>query len=188
MKDQEKHFCETQGLLYHFGSNGWVVSPEKSETKNALLLGGPQMGHSIPQIVVEIGMHGAGINATGMTFPGVGPAIAIGANTYGAWTTTSGLSDGVDTYIEILHPLNKTKYLFNGSWHQMEQRIETIYDEDGTPHTFLCNRTIHGPVLDIRWKPLIGGIAISSKMAFWKKEPFIDQLKIPMALLWFLPR
>ena len=170
MKDQEKQFCEAQGLLYHFGSNGWVVSPEKSETENALLLGGPQMGHSIPQIVVEIGMHGAGINATGMTFPGVGPAIAIGANTYGAWTTTSGLSDGVDTYIEILHPLNKTKYLFNGSWHQMEQRIETIYDEDGTPHTFLCNRTIHGPVLDIRWKPLIGGIAISSKMAFWKKE------------------
>ena len=170
MKDQEKHFCETQGLLYHFGSNGWVVSPEKSETKNALLLGGPQMGHSIPQIVVEIGMHGAGINATGMTFPGVGPAIAIGANTYGAWTTTSGLSDGVDTYIEILHPLNKTKYLFNGSWHQMEQRSETIYDVNGTPHTFLCNRTNHGPVLDIRWKPLIGGIAISSKMAFWKKE------------------
>ena len=167
---QEQQFCEVQGLLYHFGSNGWVVAPEKSETGNALLLGGPQMGHSIPQIVVEVGMHGAGINASGMTFPGVGPAIAIGANTYGAWTTTSGLSDGVDTYIEILHPLNKTRYRFNGSWYQMENRTEIIYDQNGTPHVFTCYRTIHGPVLDIRWRPFIGGIAVSSRMAFWKQE------------------
>ncbi len=170
MKTQEKQFCETQGLLYHFGSNGWVVAPEKSETGNALLLGGPQMGHSIPQIVVEVGMHGVDINATGMTFPGVGPAIAIGASTYGAWTTTSGLSDGVDTYIEILHPLNKTRYRYNGQWQQMEKRTEIIYDVNGTAHAFPCYRTVHGPVLDSRWKPFIGGIAISSKMAFWKQE------------------
>lgn len=170
MDDQEQQFCEAQGLLYHFGSNGWVVAPQKSETGNALLLGGPQMGHSIPQIVVEVGMHGAGINASGMTFPGVGPAIAIGANTYGAWTTTSGLSDGVDTYIEVLHPLNKTRYRFNGSWYPMENRTEIIYDQDGTPHEFFCYRTIHGPVLDIHWKPYIGGIAVSSRMAFWKQE------------------
>ena len=167
---QEQQFCESQGLLYRFGSNGWVVAPQKSETGNPLLLGGPQMGHSIPQIVAEVGMHGAGINASGMTFPGVGPAIAIGASTYGAWTTTSGLSDGVDTYIEILHPLNKTRYRFNGSWYRMENRNEIIYDQNGTPHAFTCYRTIHGPVLDIRWKPFIGGIAVSSRMAFWKQE------------------
>jgi penicillin G amidase len=170
MKQLERQFCESQGLLYYFGSNGWVVAPEKSETGNALLLGGPQMGHSIPQIVAEVGMHGAGINASGMTFPGAGPIIAIGANTYGAWTTTSGLSDGVDTYIEILHPFDKTRYLFNGRWQKMENRTEVIYDKNGTPSQFYCYRTIHGPVLDIRWRPFIGGIAVSSKMAFWKHE------------------
>src|SRR4030042_6216246 len=122
MKLLDKQISESLGLLYHFGSNGWVVSPSKSATGNALLLGGPQMGHSIPQIVVELGLHGAGINATGMTFPGVGPAIAIGVSEWGAWTTTSGLSDGVDTYIEVLHPLNKTKYLFKNKWYSMERR------------------------------------------------------------------
>ncbi len=169
-KQLDKNISESLGLLYHFGSNGWVVTPSKSATGNTLLLGGPQMGHSIPQIVVELGMHGAGINATGMTFPGVGPAIAIGVSEWGAWTTTSGLSDGVDTYIEILHPFNQTKYRFNKSWLDMEKRIETIYDAEGAPHDFEIYRTIHGPVLDIRWKSMLGGIAISQKMTFWKKE------------------
>jgi penicillin amidase len=167
---KQQEFYETQGLLSYFGSNGWVVAPQKSETGNSLLLGGPQMGHSIPQICLEVGMHGAGINASGMTFPGVGPAICIGANTYGAWTTTSGLSDGVDTYIEILHPFDKTRYLYNGRWTQMENRTETIYSTNGTSQTFSCYRTIHGPVLDIRWVPFIGGIAVSTRMAFWKLE------------------
>ncbi|MDH7506339.1 MAG: penicillin acylase family protein [Candidatus Thermoplasmatota archaeon] len=170
MKKLDKKVSESLGLLYHFGSNAWVVSTSKSETGNALLLGGPQMGHTIPQIVVEIGMHGAGINATGMTFPGVGPAIAIGVSEYGAWTTTSGLSDGVDTYIEILHPFNKTKYLFKNKWLSMERRIETIYDNEGVAHEFEFYRSVHGPVLDIRWKPFLGGIAVSQKMAFWKNE------------------
>ncbi|KYK29808.1 hypothetical protein AYK20_00300 [Thermoplasmatales archaeon SG8-52-1] len=170
LKNLDKNISESLGLLYHFGSNGWVVAPTKSATNNPLLLGGPQMGHSIPQIVVELGMHGAGINATGMTFPGVGPAIAIGVSEWGAWTTTSGLSDGVDTYIEILNPFNKTKYRFNKSWLDMEKRIETIYDSNGVPHDFEIYRTIHGPVLDIQWKSPIGGIAISQKMTFWKKE------------------
>lgn len=170
MKQFDKEVSESLGLLYHFGSNGWVVSPSKSATGNAILLGGPQMGHTIPQIVVELGMHGAGINATGMTFPGVGPAICIGVSEWGAWTTTSGMSDGVDTYIEILHPLNKTKYLFKNKWLSMERRIETIYDNEGVVHEFELYRTVHGPVLDIRWKPLLGGIAISQKMTFWKNE------------------
>ncbi len=170
MKQMDKEISEANGLLYHFGSNGWVVAPNKSASGNALLLGGPQMGHSIPQIVVEIGLHGAGINATGMTFPGVGPAVAIGVSEWGAWTTTSGLSDGVDTYIEILHPLNRTKYLFNHRWCTMERRIETIYDVNGTPHEFECLRTVHGPVLSINWTQRHGGFAISQRMTFWKEE------------------
>jgi penicillin amidase len=169
-KAHHKSISEKLGLYHYFGSNGWVVSPEKSDSGNPLLLGGPQMGHSIPQIVAEIGLHGAGINATGMTFPGVGPFIAIGVSEWGAWTTTSGLSDGVDTYIELLHPLHQNKYWFEGRWHEMEKRTEIIYDENGTGHEYECFRTIHGPVIGFQWKPLTGGIALSQKMAFWKAE------------------
>lgn len=170
LKKMDKEMSESLGLLYYFGSNGWAVTPSKSESGNTLLLGGPQMGHSIPQIVVELGLHGAGINATGMTFAGVGPAIAIGVSEWGAWTTTSGLSDGVDTYLEILHPFDKTKYLFEKNWYDMEKRTEVIYDSEGTPHEFEIYRTIHGPVLDFIWTENRGGYAISQKMTFWKQE------------------
>lgn len=169
-KEMVNVISESLGLLSYLGSNGWVVAPTKSVSGNAMLLGGPQMGHSIPQIVSEIGMHGAGINAVGMTFPGVGPFIAIGASERGAWTTTSGLSDGIDTYIEILHPLNQEKYLYNNRWYDMEKRIEIIYDSDGATNEFICYRTVHGPVLDFNWVSGKGGVAISQKMAFWKNE------------------
>jgi penicillin amidase len=52
---------DSLGLPSKFGSNAWVVSPSKSATKNALQQGGPQMGQSIPQIVLEVGLHGAGL-------------------------------------------------------------------------------------------------------------------------------
>ncbi|MBU1941200.1 MAG: penicillin acylase family protein, partial [Candidatus Thermoplasmatota archaeon] len=169
-KTDHKAMSEKLGLYHYFGSNGWVVAPWKSDSGNPLLLGGPQMGHSIPQIVAEIGLHGAGINASGMTFPGVGPFIAIGVSEWGAWTTTSGLSDGVDTYIEILHPIHPNKYWYKYRWHEMDQRTEIIYDKNGTAHEYVCYRTIHGPVIGSQWSPFVGGVALSQKMAFWKAE------------------
>jgi len=167
MKELDQQVCDSLGLFYHFGSNGWVVAPWKSESGNALLLGGPQMGHSIPQIVLDIGMHGPNIDAVGMTFPGVGPAICIGASRWGAWTTTSGVSDEVDTYIEVLNPSNPTQYLFNNQWHDMEMRIETIYDALGNAHSKQCFRTIHGPVI---YLDPSANYAISQKRTFWKQE------------------
>ncbi|KYK31151.1 MAG: hypothetical protein AYK22_08215 [Thermoplasmatales archaeon SG8-52-3] len=158
------------GLLNHFGSNAWVVSPEKSSSGNTLLLGGPQMGYSIPQQVVEIGLHGAGMDVVGVTIPGIGPLIIQGVSQWTAWAGTTGNSDLVDTYIERLHPLNKLKYKFKGSWHNMDTRTEIIYDSKGEVHEYDLHRTVHGPVLGSFWFPIIGGFAIT------RKEPDIDQI------------
>jgi len=165
MRELIQQISASLGMFYKFGSNAWVVGPKKSATRNALLLGGPQMGHSIPQIVLDVGMHGAGIDAVGMTFPGVGPAILIGVSKWGAWTTTSGLSDEVDTYIEVLNPANPTQYLFNGEWCNMEMRIETIYNASDVPHYFPVYRTVHGPVFYSD-----GVNAYTKRRAFWKAE------------------
>jgi len=158
---QEQLF-ESLGVPTKFGSNAFMVNPWKSETWNALLLGGPQMGQSIPQIVLEVGLHGAGINAVGMMMP-MFPTILIGVSEYGAWTSTTGVSDVMDTYMEVLNPANPTEYFYNGEPVPMEVRIETIYDASGVPHYFPVYRTIHGPVI---------GLDLAHNLAFTMKTPY----------------
>ncbi len=158
---------ESLGLPTEFGSNAWMVSPWKSESKDPLQVGGPQMGHSIPQIVLEVGLHGAGINAVGMMMPQA-PSILIGVSEHGAWTSTSGASDLIDTYVEVLNPLNQYQYWYNGEWVDMEKRTERIYGykkqyyEDRDIY-----RTIHGPI--VGWD-LGNNLAYSMKLPYYKNE------------------
>jgi penicillin amidase len=79
----QTQLLESLGIPTKFGSNAWVVAPKKTSTGNAMELGGPQMGHTIPQIVLEMGLHGAGIDAVGMMMP-QSPSILIGVNRDGA--------------------------------------------------------------------------------------------------------
>jgi penicillin amidase len=166
LRNLEHDICERHGLLYQFGSNGWVVGPEKSASGNPLLLGGPQMGHTIPQIVMELGLHGAGIDVVGMTFAGSGPIVAIGASRWGAWMIPMGTSDTLDTYIEVLHPFDRTKYFFEGRFCDMTVRTEVIYDAEGEPHEFDIMRTVHGPTMHVGNAP----IAVSQKISFWMQD------------------
>ena len=164
-KNLEKLF-EKLGLPTKFGSNAWMVSPYKSLTKNALQNGGPQMGQSIPQIVLEIGLHGAGINAVGMMMPHM-PSILIGVSEDGAWTSTTGSSDVIDTYMEVLKPGSPTQYLFNGAYLEMEVRTERICDYSGSCEDKQIYRTIHGPVVAL---DLSNNLAYTVKLPYYKDE------------------
>ncbi|MFX1386245.1 MAG: penicillin acylase family protein [Promethearchaeota archaeon] len=163
----QEQLLESMGLPTKFGSNAWMVNPWKSETGNAMQLGGPQMGHSTPQIVLEVGLHGAGIDAVGMMMPQA-PSILIGVSQHGAWTSTTGSSDNADTYIEVLNPENPYQYLYNGEWVDMEKRTERIYGplkmtwEDRDIY-----RTIHGPI--IAWD-LDNNLCYTMKVSWYKNE------------------
>jgi len=167
----EEEFLSSMGLPTKFGSNAWVVNSWKSENGNAMQVGGPQMGHSTPQIVSEIGLHGAGIDAVGMMMP-MAPSILIGVSRYGAWTSTTGSSDIVDTYIEVLNPDNQYQYLYNGEWVDMEKRTERIY---GPLKSFYVEmdvyRTVHGPLIHpVDGWDLANNIAYTVKVPFFKNE------------------
>ncbi len=158
---------QSLGLPTKFGSNAWMVRPKKSATGNAMQLGGPQMGHSIPQIVLEVGLHGAGINAVGMMMPHA-PTILIGASDFGAWTSTTGSSDLIDTYIEVLNPENPYQYWHNGEWVDMEVRTERIYGYKKMWHEDKeIYRTVHGP---IRAWDFENDLCYSMKADYYKNE------------------
>ena len=167
MKMGQSELFESLGLPTKFGSNAFLVHPKKSATKNALEVGGPQMGQTIPQIVLEVGLHGAGIDAVGMSMP-VLPTILIGASKYGAWTSTTGVSDVMDTYIEVLNPANHSEYLYNGEFIPMEKRTERFY---GFLKSYYVERdvyrTVHGPI--IGWDE-DNNLCFTMKTPYFKNE------------------
>jgi penicillin amidase len=161
------------GIPTKFGSNAVLVSPELSATGNALQLGGPQMGYSIPQIVYEIGLHGAGINAVGMAIASAGPFILCGVSEYGAWTSTTGASDVIDIRILGLNPENPTQYWYDGAWRDMEVRTET-FDVRGLPEpvTETFYRSHYGPVVEL---DIEAGTAITLHTPFYREEIGAEQ-------------
>jgi len=157
------------GVPTKFGSNAVLISPELSATGNALELGGPQMGYSMPQIVYELGLHGAGINAVGMAMPCAGPFILIGVSEYGAWTSTTGSSDVVDTRILTLNPANPTQYWHNGAWVNMERRNEIIYGPGKqTYQATSIYRSVYGPIVSP--PDLTTMTAVTLQTPFFKNE------------------
>lgn len=155
------------GVPTKFGSNAVPVSGDLSDSGYGLELGGPQMGYSVPQIIYELGLHGAGINAQGMAIPSAGPFILIGVSEYGAWTSTTGASDVMDVRILTLNATNPLQYWHDGAWVDMEARTETIYDVDGVGHETTCYRSVYGPIVSM---DLDTDTAITLHTPFFKNE------------------
>ena len=164
---------ESLGIPTKFGSNAVLISGDLSQSGNTLQLGGPQMGYSIPQIVYEIGLHGAGINAQGMAIPCAGPVILIGVSDYGAWTSTTGSSDVMDVRILTLNPENPLQYWHNDTWVDMETRVETIYGfKKQTSQNVTCYRSVYGPIISMNTTTLS---AITLHTPFFKNEMAAEQ-------------
>jgi penicillin amidase len=137
---------ERLGIKGDAASNAIVISPRLTADGRALLLGGPQMGYSTPQISLEMGIHMGSYNTTGITFAGL-PGVAIGATENFAWTFTSGISDNSDIYYEVLNPSNPGQYLFNGQYQNFDCRTETIQVRGAPDVNQQICQSVHGPVI-----------------------------------------
>ena len=143
---------------------------------HAFLYNGPQLGFTAPERIVELELHGPGIEVRGLTAPGV-PVIGAGHNPYIAWGITTGASDTDDLYAEELVPGQPEQYRFRGRTLQMNCRNETLNygttaadviarrpPERGTRVERVC-RTIHGPVQE-----RAGNVAYARRYAQWGRE------------------
>lgn len=160
----------------HHASNAILVSGAKTDTGHPILLGGPQVGYAIPSFFFEVGYHLPTKGAVGV-LPPAGPSIVIGRTENFAYTITSGISDQIDTYLEVLNPANPRQYLFDGAYVPMDCRTETFTVQEppppagsgGVPTTEqreLC-RTVHGPVFFL---DEAGGAAFSHKSSLRDRE------------------
>ena len=126
--------------LFRGGSNAWAV---RGPGNHAYLFHGPQLGFQVPEQLAELEVHRPGLDARGVTPPGL-PLVGIGRNDHIAWGLTSGLTDDDDLYAERL--AGKERYRFKGRTRKMKCRTETFrVAGERSVKRRLC-RTVHGPV------------------------------------------
>ncbi len=83
----------------HMGSYAWAVAGSKTADGNPIIYSGPQMGFSVPSIVLEGSIEAPGYDVSGMTVPGV-PGIIIGRTPHHAWSMQVGHCHTTDYYVE----------------------------------------------------------------------------------------
>ena len=121
------------------GSNAWAVRGNG----RAWLFTGPQLGFATPELLHELEVHRPGLDARGVTPPGL-PVVGIGRNDHIAWGLTSGLTDDDDLYAERLR--GRERYRFKGRTRRMRCRNETFAVAGAEPRRERLCRTVHGPV------------------------------------------
>lgn len=83
-------------------SNALLVAPRLSKSGRSLAVYGPQTGYFSPQILMELDLHGPGIHARGVGFPGISLYVLLGRGTDYGWSATSASGDQVDVFAEKL--------------------------------------------------------------------------------------
>jgi len=129
-------------------SNALLVSAKRSTNRHPLFVAGPQVGHAYPQLLMELDLHGGGIDARGASFPGLSFYVLLGRGSDYAWSATSSNSDVVDHFVEELCG-DDLHYRYRGSCREMETvDAGSLQQGQGQPDRRLVYRTtVHGPVL-----------------------------------------
>jgi acyl-homoserine lactone acylase PvdQ len=129
-------------------SNALLVSARRSSNGHPLFVAGPQVGYFYPELLMEVDLHGGGIDARGAAFPGAAPYVLVGRGQDFAWSATSAGSDVIDQYVETLCG-NDTTYHYRGRCVQMKTiRAGTLRAGGGErTREITFAETVHGPVV-----------------------------------------
>jgi acyl-homoserine lactone acylase PvdQ len=141
-------------LSFHFhnpaaASNALLVSARRSATHHPLFVAGPQVGYAFPEILLELDLHGGGIDARGASFPGLSFYVLLGRGKDFAWSATSANSDIVDHFVETLCGGDDVHYMYQGKCLPMSTFDAGVLKGNSTEpdRAVVFRETVHGPVL-----------------------------------------
>jgi acyl-homoserine lactone acylase PvdQ len=161
---------------FHFhspvaASNALLISARRSKTHHPLFVAGPQVGYTFPEILLELDLHGGGIDARGASFPGLSFYVLLGRGKDFAWSATSANSDIVDQYVETLCGGDDVHYVYNSECRAMTTFDAGVLKGNGTEpdRQIVFRETVHGPVAGYA---TVGGrrVAISTKRSTRGRE------------------
>jgi acyl-homoserine lactone acylase PvdQ len=129
-------------------SNALLVAARRSATGHPLFVAGPQVGYTYPELLLELDLHGGGIDARGASFPGLSFYVLLGRGKDFAWSATSANSDIVDQYVERLCGGDDLHYLYNGECRAMRTFDAGVLRGTATQpdRQVVFRETVHGPV------------------------------------------
>lgn len=141
------------------GSYAWVVHGSKTADGHPILYSGPQMGFSVPSIVLEGSIRAGGFEISGMTVVGL-PGIVIGRTPHHAWSMQVGHAHTTDYFLESPSAITL-------------HRVELIKIAGGGILPLPVYRSSHGPVVyPFPYLPIMGRFTtpLSWKYAHWGHE------------------
>jgi len=145
-QDVEEHLAQA-GLPLWYGSNGWVISEEKSTSGKVLLANDTHIGISQPSVWFEAHISYPGFDFYGNHIAGV-PFAIIGHSRDLGWGLTIFPFDGIDLYRERLNPDDSSQVWATDQWQEMDIQEERIKVKDQEDIIFERKVTRHGPIIN----------------------------------------
>lgn len=129
------------------GSNGWVVSPEKSASGYPILANDTHIGYSQPAVWYEVHLEYPGFSFYGHHIAGI-PFGLLGNNRFCGFGLTMFENDDVDFFRETSNPENKNQVMFEGAWEDLKVRKEVIKVKGSADVVFEVTKSRHGPIIN----------------------------------------
>lgn len=136
------------------GSNNWVAGGDLTKSGLPLLANDMHLGHQMPSIWYEIGLHCQPVSAdcpydiVGFQFA-PSPLVTAGHNSHIAWGFTDHTDDVIDYFLIEVNPDNELQYRWNDGWRDMEVREEVIHFGDSVETVTIQVRETHlGPIIN----------------------------------------
>ncbi|MER7490504.1 penicillin acylase family protein [Streptomyces sp. NPDC126497] len=131
------------------GSNGWLVTGERTVTGHAVIAGDPHRFIEDPGVYQQIRLACPEFDVVGLAVPGV-PGIAhFGHTGTVAWAITNAMADYQDLYRERLRRTGAGVEALgpDGRWHRAARHTETVEVAGGEPVEVEVVETDRGPVV-----------------------------------------
>lgn len=133
-----------------YGSNSWVLAPEKTASGKVLFENDPHIAQAQPSVWYEAHLVTPGYEKYGYYLAGVPfPLLSHDRNMVHGFTMLA--NDDTNFYYEEEHPTDTTRYRYKEEWRKFEYVTKTIQVKDVGPVEFSFKKTHRGPIVNTNY-------------------------------------
>ena len=133
-----------------YGSNSWVLSPEKTATGKVLFENDPHISQAQPSVWYEAHLVTPDYEKYGYYLAGV-PYPLLSHDRNMAHGLTMLANDDTNFYFEEQHPDDSTLYKYKDEWKKYEYVTKSIVVKDSEPVEFQFKKTHRGPIVNANY-------------------------------------